>query len=615
MADAFTRAATVAPSTINEAERTVDVVWSTGAPVARRDLSGPFTERLSMRAEHVDLSRLNGASVLDAHRQDGLSRVLGVVEQATTDGTRGTATIRFSARPDVEPVWQDVRAGIVRHVSVGYTVARWQDAADPATGARTRTAVRWTPFELSFVPVPADPAASVRSNEVPMDDQQTADTTADDTTTSTRTTDTTQAQTRAQVNAEIRSMARVAGLDQAFVDAQIDAGASVEQARAAAFAAMAQRSGPAIRTEQTRVEITQDHDDPQTRAQQMGEALYARINPAHALSEPSRRYAHHTPADMAREMLTLRGMPITGMSPAGLITRALHTTSDFALILGDTVGRTLRASYSAAPSGIRQLGRQTTARDFRSKTSIQLSEAPTLVKVSEHGEFRAGSMAEAKETYKVDTFGRMFGISRQALVNDDLGAFADLSRRFGQAAAEFEAGFLVDLVTANSGSGPVMDDTKALFHADHGNKAGSGAAIGEAPVSAARLAMRLQKGLKGSLISVTPRFLLVPAAQETAAEKFLASIAAAKTADVNPFAGSLTLVVEPRLDAKSATRWYVVADPAEIDGLEYAYLAGAEGPQIETQSGFEVDGVRIRIRLDYGAGFLDHRGWFANAGA
>lgn len=613
MSESFIRAATVAPSSVNEADRTVDVVWSTGAPVRRRDLAGPFIERLSMAPESVDLSRLIGASVLDSHQQAGLRNVLGVVATATTDGAQGTATLRFSNRPEVEPVWQDVRAGIIRHISVGYGVERWAESTDPTTRERTRTAVRWVPHELSLVPVPADAGATVRfQNEASM--------------TATTTTETTTeipvvvpnadpAQTRAQVNSEIRSLARIAGLDQTFIDAQIDAGATVEQTRAAAFAAMAQRSGPAIRTEQPRVEIVAEHDDPATRAAQMGEALFSRINPLHALSDPARRYAYFTPADCARELLTLRGMATTGMSPAGMITRALHSTSDFAIILGNTVDRTLRASYQAAPSGMKRLGRQTSARDFRTKTAVQLSEAPTLLKVNEAGEFKSGTLAEAKESYKIDTFGRIFGVTRHVLVNDDLGAFADLSRRFGQAAAEFEAQFLVDLLTANSGNGPTLDDGNPLFHAAHANKAASGAVIGEAPISAARLAMRTQKGLTGQLIAVTPKFLVVPAAQETAAEKFLASIYAAKMADVNPFSGSLSLIVEPRLDAKSTTRWFVVADPSEIDGLEFAYLAGAEGPQIETQSGFEIDGVQIRIRLDFGAGFLDSRGWYANAGA
>ncbi len=90
-------------------------------------------------------------------------------------------------------------------------------------------------------------------------------------------------------------------------------------------------------------------------------------------------------------------------------------------------------------------------------------------------------------------------------------------------------------------------------------------------------------GLSGQRIRVTPKFLLVPPAQETTAEKWLATIAAATAADVNPFSGSLSLVVEPRL--ASATRWYVTADPAEIDGLEFAYLAGGEGPQVESRIG------------------------------
>ena len=158
-----------------------------------------------------------------------------------------------------------------------------------------------------------------------------------------------------------------------------------------------------------------------------------------------------------------------------------------------------------------------------------------------------------------------------------------------------------------------MSDAKALFHVDHGNRAATGAVIADTTLSAARLAMRSQTGISGLRISATPKYLLVPPAQETAAEKWLASIAAAKASDVNPFSGSLTLVVEPRLG--SAIRWYITADPSEIDGLEYAYLAGGEGPQIESRAGWDVDGVELRVILDFGAGFIDWRGWYVNPGA
>lgn len=119
-------------------------------------------------------------------------------------------------------------------------------------------------------------------------------------------------------------------------------------------------------------------------------------------------------------------------------------------------------------------------------------------------------------------------------------------------------------------------------------------------------------GLSGERIDVTPASLVVPPELETTAEKLLSAVQAAKTGDVNPFA-TLSLIVEPRLT--SATAWYLVADTATIDGLEYAYLEGAPGPQTETRQGFDVDGLEIKIRLDFGAGFVDWRGWHKNAGA
>ena len=142
--------------------------------------------------------------------------------------------------------------------------------------------------------------------------------------------------------------------------------------------------------------------------------------------------------------------------------------------------------------------------------------------------------------------------------------------------------------------------------AGHGNQAAEGSNY-LVSLSAARLAMRRQTGLAGDLIDVAPRFVLVPPDLETAMQQALSDIQANETAQVNPFS-ALTLLVEPRLTA--ASTWYVVADPASIDGLEYAYLEGAPGPQIETRAGFEVDGVQIRIRLDFGCGWVDHRGWF-----
>jgi hypothetical protein len=239
--------------------------------------------------------------------------------------------------------------------------------------------------------------------------------------------------------------------------------------------------------------------------------------------------------------------------------------------------------------------------------------APALLKVPEGGEFKYGSMAESKESYSLATYGRIFGISRQALVNDDLGAFVDMALRFGRAAAEFECQNLVDLLVSN----PTMGDTVALFHtATHGNLAGAGGAISVTTLGAGKEAMRLQKDLdKKTVIDVTPKFLVVPAKQETLAQQYLSTLQANQASSVNPFAGNLELVVEPRLDANSGTAWYLAADPAIFDTIEYSYLEGEEGVQLDVRVGFNIDGVEFKARLDFGAGVLDFRGLYKNPGA
>lgn len=152
--------------TVNEKARTVTVMWSAGARVLRYDWweDEHFIEELSMDPSHVDLTRLQtGAPVLDSHKRYGLSNIVGVVEKVWIQGGRGYADIRFSARDDVAPIWQDVRDGIIRNVSVGYDIQHMTEAGfDSDTGHPILLVDRWAPFEISLVPVGADPEAGTR---------------------------------------------------------------------------------------------------------------------------------------------------------------------------------------------------------------------------------------------------------------------------------------------------------------------------------------------------------------------------------------------------------------------------------------------------------------------
>ncbi|AXS39234.1 prohead protease/major capsid protein fusion protein [Breoghania sp. L-A4] len=580
------------PASVDDDTRTVELVASTGAGVERRDIAGPFVEVLEVSATSIDLSRLEGMPLLDSHRQDGLDNVLGVVRAVRFDA--GSLIVKVQVSPRHDAFWQDIKAGIIRNVSVGYLPKTWRDGKD-AAGARIRTVTAWELREVSLVPVGADPAARTRGHEMPPEIETPQAPPID---------------TRAVVNQEIRALATTFTLGADWANGLIDRGASDDEARAAALEEMRTRQSDTPTARSTNM---QHHDDPATIATRMGEAVYAtRVNPGHALSEPARAYASMTTLDMARDCLQRAGVSTTAFNPAETITRALNTTSDFPVIFADTANRVMRASYQAAPSPIKQLGRQTTHKDFRAKTKVQAADLAKLEKVNEHGEYKHSGFVEAKETYAIGTYGTIVGLSRQALVNDDLGAFTDMAGKLGAAASQFEAQFLVDLLVKANGLGPSMEDGKTVFHADHGNLAAVGAGISVDALSAARLAMRRQKGINGQPIAIAPKYLLLPPELETAAETILASIQPNKTEDVNPFGGKLTPLIEARLT--DPARWYIAADPATVEGLEYAYLQGSEGPQTDSRAGFEVDGVEVKVRLDFGASFLDWRGWYMNPG-
>lgn len=283
-----------------------------------------------------------------------------------------------------------------------------------------------------------------------------------------------------------------------------------------------------------------------------------------------------------------------------------HTRSDFAHVLEEFSRRELARAFNAAPSGLMRVSRERSAVDFRAIKRVALGEYPELVETNEHGEFTHSTIGEAAESYAVKTFGRIISLTRHAIVNDDLDAFSDLAVRAGQAARDLEAKTLFELIDSN----PVMaTDGKAVFHADHGNLAASGTSIADG-LSAARQAMRTQRGIDGQmLVQVAPRFLICGPDRETEGEKALAAIAATKIDDVNPFS-NLTLVVEPRMSQK----WYLFSDPMALALLEHAYLQGQRQPEVISDAGFDVDGVRMRVRHDFGAGVVEYRAGYLNPG-
>ncbi len=532
---------------------------------------------MDLSPEAVNLSELRGAPVLNAHDRFDVNAILGVIEDANVDGTRGVARLRFGERPEIQGIVSDIRGGVIRSISAGYSVESWK-TEKRSDGTRVKTAIRWTPKELSFTPLAADPAARTRSREINMTEE---------------------------LQTQIRGIAVAVGVQSAFADDLIQRDVPLVEARAAMIAEAA-RNIPAIDGRQPAIVTRDGGDNLITR---LADGLYSRINPAHAPTE-GREFAYFRVADIARRCLEFRGLSTLG-APVEILTRALHTTSDFSAVLAEVFNKSL-LTLRTSPSAITQLFRRATVGDFRARHILEISDGPALALVGETGEVTFGTLTDNElASYKIDSYARGFGISFKALVNDDTGALSDISEKMTRGARAWFASFLANIIIAN----PKLADGKAVFHEDHNNLAGTPTAPpDDTTIAAAKLAMRLQTEAGGNPIDAPPRFIVIGALYESNVDQLLAKLYPAQPEDAVVAARTLTPIVVPHFDHAEHKAWYLLADPAITPVFEYAELQGYEGPRVETRQGFDTLGTEVRVVYHVGAGAVDHRGGFKNPG-
>lgn len=651
--------AAVREGSIDVEARTVELIWTTGAKGPRWAWDvGSYMEELEVTEQAVRLGRLNnGAPLLNTHKADDLDDVIGVVERAWISGGEGHALVRFSKRDDAEKIFQDVQDKILRKISVKYTVHRYKIIESDDESVPTYKAVDWEPMELSIVPIAFDDGANIRSAKTAADypgqrfntqfeireaeqapEQPAA--VATETQEENEMTDESRAadeQRQADIRNEatvaerqrcstIRSMAKKVGLGDEFAEDLISRGVEVAQASAAMIDKLAEKqqgSQGESRSAQPTV-VTSGADVAVLAAKRgaMQNALLARCNPSIKLEDNAREFRGMRLIDMARESVEMAGGNARGMTPQEIARAALgcdrtafraagmHTTSDFPILLGSTVNRTLRDAYALAPQTWRPLGRQTTVSDFREVSRVALGDIAALEKVNEHGEYKYGTLSEEGAPLKVGKFGKIIAITWEAIVNDDLSAMTRIPQALGAAAAQTESDTVWNLLLGN----PDFIDGNPVFDSTHGNVAASGGAINTTTLAAARAAMRKQKSKAGHFLNLGPEYLVVGPDKELEAYQFTSSnYVPAKNADINDSRNaSLQVIVDARI---TGNQWYLFAAPGLVDTFEYAYLEGEQGVFTETREGFEVDGMEIKARLVFGAAWIDYRGAYKNAGA
>lgn len=180
----FGRSAEVRSASFDEADNTIEVIWTTGAAVRRRDWRNGryYQEVLEVSPTAVRLERLNaGAPFLDTHDDWSLRSVIGSVVpgSAKIEGGKGYARVKLSRAAEDAAIVEKIKDGIIRNISVGYAIHKVVKTDNGGDGVDDEWRVMdWEPLEISAVPVPADAGSQIRKDEREMTSCEFVDETA-----------------------------------------------------------------------------------------------------------------------------------------------------------------------------------------------------------------------------------------------------------------------------------------------------------------------------------------------------------------------------------------------------------------------------------------------------
>ena len=305
--------------------------------------------------------------------------------------------------------------------------------------------------------------------------------------------------------------------------------------------------------------------------------------------------------EMARKSLEMTGESARGDKLQVVGQAFTHSTGDFGGILSDVAEKAMMKGYDEAGEVFQEFTSVGSLSDFKIAERADLGTYPSLPKVRPGGEYKHVTVGDRSEQMQLATYGSLFSITRQAIINDDLNAFTKLPNKMGRAAIRTIGDLVFNILNANA----AMADSIALFHASHGNL-GTGA-LTSANVDALRAKMAKQKE-RDAFLNIRPGFLLVPTELRGAAIQVMESVTeilAAKNATApNPVANLAQVIDDARLNANA---YYLLADPMLHDTIEVAYLDGNQAPYLEQQAGWSIDGTSFKVRMDAAVKELDYR--------
>lgn len=630
----MTREIVVDEIQVHDDSRTMTLSFASETPYER--WFGPEVLCVDETAMNMQRFQDGLGCLLFNHDRD---KVIGKIERAWLEDNRAYAEVTFDDDEFADSIFNKVKSGTLKGVSVGYRVGEYTDVHIDESFAQGRikgpcyVASKWEPYEISIVSVPADTTVGVnrslndfnvvsivqeeeisemgekqnQNNEVGTDQQRHGETPSATPVAGTEVPQDNARGAEEVIRAIEEERARVSNISELCRHFGVNAtdyinnGVSLAEAQRSVLAIVEERKAP-----KANLEMGQQEEDKYRDA--MSDAILLRGGvQLENVAPGAQELRGMRVRSMFEEVLAREGVANTHrMGEEELLRAALTGTSSLPGILSAAANKSMAKGYQAAQTTFEQFTTLGSNTDFKEATRYRLSEAGSLFEIKENGEFVQDELTEGSAKTKVLTYGRGFSFTRQMIVNDDLSALTRIPSLY---AAQAKRGINRLVYKALA---------EAKFTAKDGNLAATGAALSLATIDEARQAMRKQKNLRGEeFLNITPKYLIVPTKSEFLARQLLTSTSdpnATHYGVTNPLMGSLQIITDAELDALDTDAYYFLADQMLMDTIEVTYLNGNQRPVIESQVAFDTLGIRYRIYMDYGVTVVDTKGIYKNAG-
>ena len=415
------------------------------------------------------------------------------------------------------------------------------------------------------------------------------------------------------------------GVAALYAECLADPTLSTEQARTKLLAKLGDGAEPIAPAASGRVVAGEDEADKFRNAAVASLIARAGVHrlsgngaPALAVDLNGNPYRNASLLDLAKASLRRAGKNPDGMDKREIVAQAFQTTSDFPVLLENTMHKTLLQAYRTTADTWSRFCKVGSVSDFRAHNRYRSGGTGNLLPLNEHGEFKSLTVSDAeKASITASTKGGIIRISRQAIINDDLSGLTDLAANAGRSAKRTVEADVYALLALNSNLGPTMADGVTLYHANHNNIT-TGAALSVAAIDADRVAMAKQTSVGGTdFLELRPAILLVPIGLGGAAREINAQEYNDDTSKNQRRPNSVRGLFRDVVDTArlSGTRRYLFADVSEAPTIEVAFLDGQQEPFIEVKDGWTTDGAELKVREDFAVGAIDYRGTITNAGA